>query len=168
MHPNIHKEKIRLLQQPLPSFPAINHHVFFSTYLSLLFLSLLFPSLSFFLSAKGPPLIVNITDNTTVYNGDTVVFICDAVGDPPPSIVWTIGKLKKIRYRDRLLDQTLKALFAPSVQEDVELPADRAQVINDTLIISPARPEDTGLVTCRAKNYKGYHDASVFLTVEGQ
>ena len=42
----------------------------------------------------GPPGITEISPNTTVKEGDTVILNCSAVGNPPASITWT--KVKRV------------------------------------------------------------------------
>ncbi|XP_064173136.1 inactive tyrosine-protein kinase 7-like [Anguilla rostrata] len=68
-------------------------------------------------------------ENTTVYQGHTAMLHCQASGDPPPSIRWTV--------KDRALD--------PGLSRFQKMP-------NGSLVIRGVTTEDTGKYTCIAGN----------------
>lgn len=84
-----------------------------------------------------------VPEQTTVYQGHTAVFHCQASGDPPPFIQW--------KLKDRLLHST---------------PDSRFQMMpNGSLVISDVTTDDTGVYTCIAGNSCNIRDTTAQLYV---
>ncbi|XP_056617372.1 inactive tyrosine-protein kinase 7 [Triplophysa dalaica] len=84
-----------------------------------------------------------VPEQTTVYQGHTAVFHCQASGDPPPFIQW--------KLKDRLLHST---------------PVSRFQKMpNGSLVISDVTTDDTGVYTCIAGNNCNIRDTTAQLYV---
>ena len=83
----------------------------------------------------------NIT--TVIIEGDTAAFTCEAVGYPPPKIVWS-------KTNGALSDRV-------SVSDSVSVPTGSGNVtsVSVTLTITNASREETGLYQCTASNSVG-------------
>ncbi|KAM9339889.1 leucine-rich repeat and immunoglobulin-like domain-containing nogo receptor-interacting protein 1 [Symphorus nematophorus] len=90
-----------------------------------------------------PPSILNRTpQEVRVDQGHTVMFYCDAEGDPPPSVTWLNPQLKPLSPIGRI-----RALS------------------NGSLEVRYAQPQDSGTYLCVASNAAGNNSLSVSLHV---
>jgi len=95
-------------------------------------------------------------ENTTtvITEGDTTTITCEAVGYPPPTIVWsrTIGTLS-----DRV-----------SVSNSVGVPTESGNVtsVSVNLTLTNANRGDTGLYECSASNSVGSDNRNTSVTVQ--
>ncbi|XP_045569678.1 roundabout homolog 3-like [Salmo salar] len=81
--------------------------------------------------------------NQVVLADDTVDFLCEAHGDPAPTIRWR--------------------------REEGELPRGRSDIRNDhSLRLTQVRAEDEGTYTCVSENSMGKAEASGSLQVHGK
>uniref|UniRef100_A0A671PRM0 Inactive tyrosine-protein kinase 7 n=1 Tax=Sinocyclocheilus anshuiensis TaxID=1608454 RepID=A0A671PRM0_9TELE len=82
-------------------------------------------------------------EQTTVYQGHTAVFHCQASGDPQPYVQW--------RLKDKLLSSSSSSRFQ--------------KMPNGSLVISDVTTEDTGVYTCIAGNTCNIRDTAAQLYV---
>ncbi|XP_073729712.1 inactive tyrosine-protein kinase 7 [Misgurnus anguillicaudatus] len=82
-------------------------------------------------------------EQTTVYQGHTAVFHCQASGDPSPFIQW--------KLKDKLLHNTPDSRFQ--------------KMPNGSLVISDVTSDDTGVYTCIAGNSCNIRDTTAQLYV---
>ncbi|XP_051773698.1 inactive tyrosine-protein kinase 7 isoform X1 [Ctenopharyngodon idella] len=82
-------------------------------------------------------------EQTTVYQGHTAVFHCQASGDPQPYIQWML--------KDKLLGSSSSSRFQ--------------KMPNGSLVISDVTTDDTGLYTCIAGNTCNIRDTAAQLYV---
>ena len=92
-----------------------------------------------------------VDDSTTINEGDTTIFRCEALGYPPPTIAWnkTNGALS-----DRV-----------SVSDNVSVPIGYGNVtrVSSTLTITNTDVDDRGTYQCTASN--SVSSASRFLMI---
>ena len=93
-------------------------------------------------------------NNTIVREGDTTTITCEALGYPPPTIVWN-------RIDGNLSDRV-------SVSDSVSVPTGNGNVtrVSVNLTITNAYREDTGVYTCSANNIVGNDNKNVSITVQ--
>ena len=93
-------------------------------------------------------------NDTIVREGNTTTITCEALGYPPPTVVWsrTIGTLS-----DRV-----------SVSDIVSVPTGYGNVtrVRVNLTITNASREDTGVYMCSANNSVGNDNKSINITVQ--
>uniref|UniRef100_A0A673IKD4 Inactive tyrosine-protein kinase 7-like n=1 Tax=Sinocyclocheilus rhinocerous TaxID=307959 RepID=A0A673IKD4_9TELE len=82
-------------------------------------------------------------EQTTVYQGHTAVFHCQASGDPQPYVQWML--------KDKLLSSSSSSRFQ--------------KMPNGSLVISDVTTEDTGVYTCIAGNTCNIRDTAAQLYV---
>jgi len=103
-----------------------------------------------------PPSIRTPLENTTtvITEGDTIAITCEAVGYPPPTIVWsrTIGT----------------SSYTILVNNSVSVPAGIGNVtsVSVNLTLTNANREDTGLYECSASNSVGSDNRNTSVTVQ--
>ncbi|XP_063152767.1 leucine-rich repeat and immunoglobulin-like domain-containing nogo receptor-interacting protein 2 [Candoia aspera] len=103
-------------------------------------------ALSFYFTCKKPRIHEKKLQYLVVEEGQTVQFLCNAEGDPQPTIAW-------LTPRRRLV--TTKS-------------SGRATVLGDgTLEIRFAQDQDSGIYVCVASNAAGNDTSSATLTVKG-
>ena len=110
-----------------------------------------------FCSIVHPPNITSPTDNSTVTvitEGDTTTVTCEAVGYPPPTIVWR-------RINGNLSDRV-------SVSNSVSVPTGNGNVtsVSVNLTLTNVNREDTGTYLCLATSSP--YDASRYVTITVQ
>ena len=93
-------------------------------------------------------------NDTTVIEGNLINFNCEAIGYPPPSIMWN-------RIEGNLSDRV-------SVSERVSVPIGNGNVtrVSVNLTITNAYREDTGVYTCSANNSIGSDNRNFSITVQ--
>ena len=98
--------------------------------------------------------IVTIFNSTFVTERNTVKFTCEAIGYPPPIVVWN-------RNNGTLSDRV-------SVSDSVSVPTGNGNVtrVSVNLTITNASREDTGVYTCSANNSIGSDNRNVSITVQ--
>ena len=97
---------------------------------------------------------VSILNDTIVREGNSATITCEALGYPPPTVVWSgiDGYLS-----DRV-----------SVSDNVSVPTGYGNVtrVSVNLTITNAHREDTGVYLCSANNEIGSDDSNVSITVQ--
>jgi len=105
-----------------------------------------------------PPNITSPIDNSTVTvitEGDTTTIICEAVGYPPPTIVWS-------RTSGTLSDRV-------SVSDSVSVPTGSGNItsVSVNLTLTNANRGDTGTYLCLATSSPYDATRYVSITVQG-
>ena len=97
---------------------------------------------------------VNPINDTIIREGNTTTITCEALGYPPPTVVWS-------RINGILSDGV-------SVSESVSVPTENGNVtrVSVNLTITNASREDTGVYTCSANNCIGSDNRNVSITVQ--
>ena len=97
---------------------------------------------------------VNLLNDTNITEGDTSTITCEALGYPPPTIVWN-------RIDGNLSDRA-------SVSDSVSVPTGYGNVtrVSVNLTITNAYREDTGVYICSANNNIGSDDSNTSITVQ--
>ena len=97
---------------------------------------------------------VSPLNNATVREGNTNTITCEALGYPPPTIVWS-------RTNGTLSDRV-------SVSDSVSVPTGygNATRVSVNLTITNASREDTGVYMCSASNSIGSDDSNISITVQ--
>ena len=102
------------------------------------------------------PIIEDFTENTTIVvtEGNEVMIKCEAIGYPPPTVVWN-------RINGILSDRV-------SVSDSVSVPTGYGNVtrVSVNLTITNASREDTGVYTCSANSSIGSDSSNVSITVQ--
>ena len=93
-------------------------------------------------------------NNTIVREGNTTTITCEALGYPPPTVVWS-------RTNETLSDRV-------SVSDSVSVPTGYGNVtrVSVNLTITNASREDTGVYMCSANNSVGSDTKSINITVQ--
>ena len=93
-------------------------------------------------------------NDTIVREGNTNTITCEALGYPPPTVVWN-------RINGILSDRV-------SVSDSVSVPTGYGNVtrVSVNLTITNATREDTGVYTCSANNSIGSDSSNVSITVQ--
>ena len=103
-----------------------------------------------------PPSIRAPLENTTtvITEGDTTTITCEAVGYPPPTIVWS-G-----------VNET--SSYTIPVNNSVSVPTGNGNVtsVSVNLTLTNANREDTGLYECSASNSVGSDNRNTSVTVQ--
>ena len=89
-----------------------------------------------------------------ITEGDTTTITCEAIGYPPPTIVWT-------KTSGTLSDRV-------SVSDSVSAPTGSGNVtsVSVNLTMTNANREDTGLYECSASNSVGSDNRNTSVTVQ--
>ena len=97
---------------------------------------------------------VSPINDTIIIEGDTTTITCEAVGYPPPTVVWN-------RIDGDLSDRV-------SVSDSVSVPTGYGNVtrVSVNLTITNAYREDTGVYTCSANNSIGSDNSYVSITIQ--
>ena len=97
---------------------------------------------------------MNPIDDTIITEGDTATITCEALGYPPPTIVWN-------RIDGNLSDRV-------SVSDSVSVPTGYGNVtrVSVNLTITNAYREDTGVYTCSANNRISSNNKNASITVQ--
>ena len=97
---------------------------------------------------------VDPLSNSVVKEGNTTIITCEALGYPPPTIVWS-------RTNGTSSDRV-------SVNDSVSVPTGYGNVtrVSVNLTIINASREDTGMYTCFANNSVGSDTKSLNITVQ--
>ena len=97
---------------------------------------------------------ISLLNDTIVREGSTTTITCEALGYPPPTVVWS-------RTNGTLSDRV-------SVSDNVSVPTGNGNVtrVSVNLTITNARREDTGVYMCSARNEIGSDDSNVNVTVQ--
>lgn len=106
------------------------------------FLDLAEAELPGLLTCRRPRILNRHPQDVRVDQGHTVVFYCDADGDPPPSVAWLDPQLKPLSPNGRI-----RALS------------------NGSLEVRYAQPQDSGSYRCLASNAAGNSSLAVSLRV---
>ena len=98
--------------------------------------------------------IVELVNDTIVGEGNQTTIKCEALGHPPPTVVWS-------RINGVLSDRV-------SVSDSVSVPTGNGNVtrVSVNLTITNASREDTGVYTCSANNSIGSVNMTVSITVQ--
>ena len=98
--------------------------------------------------------MISKLNNTIVIEGNTTAITCEALGYPPPTVVWD-------RIDGNLSDSV-------SVSDSVSTPTGYGNVtsVSVNLTITNAYREDTGVYTCSANNSIGSDNRNVSITVQ--
>ena len=98
--------------------------------------------------------IVIPLNSTVVRERNTTIITCEALGYPPPTVVWS-------RTNGILCDTV-------SVSDSVSIPTAYGNVtrVNVNLTITNASREDTGVYLCSASNEIGSDNSNVRITVQ--
>ena len=93
-------------------------------------------------------------NSTIVREGNTITITCEALGYPPPTIVWS-------RTNGTLSDRV-------SVSDSVSVPIGYGNVtrVSVNLTITNSSREDTGVYMCSANNSVGSDTKSINITVQ--
>ena len=93
-------------------------------------------------------------NDTIITEGDTTTITCEAVGYPPPTVVWN-------RIDGNFSDRVL-------VSDSVSVPTGFGNVtrVSVNLTITNAYREDTGVYICSANNIIGSDNRNVSITVQ--
>ena len=98
--------------------------------------------------------VITVFESVIISEGDTTTITCEAIGYPPPTVVWrrTNGTLS-----DRL-----------SMSDSVSVPTGYGNVtrVSINLTITNALREDTGDYICSANNSIGDDERNVSITVQ--
>ena len=97
---------------------------------------------------------VILLSNTTIRERNTTAITCEALGYPPPTVVWN-------RNNGILSDRV-------SVSDSVSVPTGYGNVtrVSVNLTITNAHREDTGVYMCSASNEIGSDYSNVSITVQ--
>ena len=97
---------------------------------------------------------VNPLNDTVVREGSTTTITCEALGYPPPTVVWN-------RIDENLSDRV-------SVSDSVSVSIGNRNVtrVSVNLTITNAYREDTGVYICSANNSIGSDNRNVSITVQ--
>ena len=97
---------------------------------------------------------VSPLNNTIIRQGNTNTITCEALGYPPPTVVWN-------RINGILSDRV-------SVSDSISVPNGYGNVtrVSANLTITNASREDTGVYTCSANNSIGSDSSNVSITVQ--
>ena len=93
-------------------------------------------------------------ESMIVTEGSTTMVVCEAIGYPPPTILWNTV--------DGILSDRV------SVSDSVSVPTEYRNVtrVIVNLTITNAYREDTGVYTCSANNSIGIDSSNVSITVQ--
>ena len=93
-------------------------------------------------------------NNTIVREGNTTTITCEALGYPPPTVVWS-------RTNGTLSDRV-------SVSDNVSVPTGNGNVtrVSVNLTITNASREDSGVYMCSANNSVGSNSENINITVQ--
>ena len=93
-------------------------------------------------------------NNTTIREENTTMITCEALGYPPPTVVWS-------RTNGTLSDRV-------SVSDNVSVPTGYGNVtrMSVNLTITNASREDTGVYMCSANNSVGSDNRNISVTVQ--
>ena len=94
----------------------------------------------------GPPTIVSLSNSTTVVEGDSVSFVCNATNDLDATINVTI-----IWFDDRDHSQNLLNSDNVTITNTIETRPSRT--VMSTLTIDPVIHQDAGQYRCQASNH---------------
>ena len=106
------------------------------------------------LVVTGVAKIATVCSNVIIQEGNTKTVTCEALGYPPPTIVWN-------RIDGNLSDRV-------SVSDSVSVPTGYGNVtrVSVNLTITNAYREDTGVYTCSANNGIVSDSSSINITVQ--
>ena len=98
--------------------------------------------------------ILSPLNNTIIGEGNTTTITCEALGYPPPTVVWS-------RTNGTLSDRV-------SVSDSVSVPTGYGNVtrVSVNLTITNASGEDTGVYMCSANNSVGSDSENINVTVQ--
>ena len=102
-----------------------------------------------YLCLDPPEIIGNVAD-VTENETNSVLFSCDAIGEPSPAISWHFNDV----------------MIRPSDKYVLGLSGSRGST-SSLLIVNNLLPSDTGTYTCHAENDIGNDNSSGILTVNG-
>ena len=105
------------------------------------------------LNSTGVATVIPL-NKTIVRERNTTIITCEALGYPPPTIVWS-------RTNGTLSDRV-------SVSDSVSVPTGYGNVtrVSVNLTITNASREDTGVYMCSANNSVGSDNKSISITVQ--
>ena len=97
---------------------------------------------------------INPLSNSTVRERNNVTITCEALGYPPPTVVWS-------RTNGTLCDRV-------SVSDNISVPTGYGNVtrVSVNLTITNTSREDTGMYTCSANNSVGNDQRNITITVQ--
>ena len=107
-----------------------------------------------FYTYVGAVEMIVMFESTIITEGNTAMIICEAIGYPPPTIIWSVT--------DRKLSDRV------SISDNVSVPIGNGNVTRVTVIltINTASREDTGDYICSANNSIGSDSINVSITVQ--
>ena len=99
--------------------------------------------------------ILSLLNSTIVGEGNTTTITCEALGYPPPIVVWS-------RTNGTLSDNRVL------VNDSISVPTEYGNVtrVSLNLTIKNASREDTGVYMCSANNSVGSDNKSINITVQ--
>ena len=103
---------------------------------------------------KGVTEIITVFESVIISEGDTTTITCEAIGYPPPTVVWSTSNEN---YSDRV-----------SVSHSISVPTGYGNVtrVSVNLTITAASREDTGDYICSANNSIGDDEQNITITVQ--
>ena len=108
------------------------------------------------ISFTVPPVITSPSENTIIVTteGDNTTITCEALGYPPPTIVWS-------KTNGTLSDKV-------SVSDSDSVPTGNGNVsrVSVNLTLTNANREETGLYQCTASNSNGNDIRTAMITVQ--
>ena len=108
------------------------------------------------ISFTVPPVITSPSENTIIVTteGDNTTITCEALGYPPPTIVWS-------KTNGTLSDKVL-------VSDSDSVPTGNGNVsrVSVNLTLTNANREETGLYQCTASNSNGNDIRTAMITVQ--
>ena len=98
--------------------------------------------------------LITLFGSTVITEGSTTTLLCEAIGYPPPTVVWN-------RFNGILSDGV-------SVSDSVSVPTRYGNVtrVSVNLTITNAYREDTGNYICFANNSIGSDNSNISITVQ--
>ena len=98
--------------------------------------------------------LITLFESTVITEGSTTTLLCEAIGYPPPTVVWN-------RFNGILSDRV-------SMSDSVSVPTRYGNVtrVSVNLTITNASREDTGVYTCSANNSIGSDSKNVNITIQ--
>ena len=104
--------------------------------------------------------IITVFESVIISEGDTTTITCEAIGYPPPTIVWSTSNENYsdgVSVSDRV-----------SVSDSISVPTGYGNVtrVSVNLTITAASREDTGDYICSANNSIGDDEQNITITVQ--
>ena len=121
-----------------------------------------YSSIMMFSSSVAPAVSVSPTSLVAVQGSD-VEFVCQATGDPAPSVIWLTGTSVNVELLNN--NRIEVKMHLKKRQKNHQNFVSPRQVVNDTLTIQNVTSDEEGQYMCRATSAVGTATLSVSLTV---